>query len=105
VALVETIGEALCANTAADNRRGIGRCPKRIRGRDLLRSRAVVGLEKLEGVGARSETTTHCGCLDFARIILSGVANEVYGVIRYDKHKATSGSLDPNGASVSYPLG
>src|SRR5215207_2404074 len=33
------------------------------------------------------------------------LANEVYGVIRYDKRKLTSGSLDPKGAFVSYPLG
>ena len=33
------------------------------------------------------------------------LANEGYGVIRYDKHKATSGSLDPKGAFVGFPLG
>ena len=43
--------------------------------------------ENYEVVGACGETTTHCGRLDFKRIILAGVAEEVYRVIRYDKHK------------------
>jgi hypothetical protein len=47
----------------------------------------VAGPENYEVVGARSETTTHCGRLDFTRMILAGLADEVYCVIRYDKHK------------------
>lgn len=52
-----------------------------------LRAHAVAGPENYEVVGARGETTTHCGRLDFTRMILAGVADEVYCVIRYDKHK------------------
>ena len=54
VALVETIGAALSADTAAVNRIAMGTCRKRIRirGRDLLRAHAVVGLENHEVVGA-----------------------------------------------------
>ena len=52
-----------------------------------LRAHAVPGPENHEVVGARGETTTHCGRLDFTRMILAAVADEVYCVIRYDKHK------------------
>ena len=52
-----------------------------------LRAHAVAGPENYEVVGARSETTTHCGRLHFTRMILAGLADEVYCVIRYDKHK------------------
>jgi hypothetical protein len=47
----------------------------------------VAGPDNYEVVGARGETTTHCGRLDFKRMILAAVADEVYCVIRYDKHK------------------
>jgi hypothetical protein len=47
----------------------------------------VAGPENFEVVGARGETTTHCGRLDSTRMLLAGVADEVYCVIRYDKHK------------------
>ncbi len=52
-----------------------------------LRAHAAGGPENYEVVGARGEMTTHCGRLDFTRMILAGVANGVYCVIRYDKHK------------------
>jgi hypothetical protein len=45
------------------------------------------GPENYEVVGARSETTTHCAHLEFTCMILAAVADEVYCVIRYDKHK------------------
>jgi hypothetical protein len=32
-------------------------------------------------------------------------SNDIYGVIGYDKHKATSENLDPKGAFVGFPLG
>jgi hypothetical protein len=52
-----------------------------------LRAHAVAGPENYEVVGGRGETTTHCGRLDFTCMILAGVADGVYCVIRYDKHK------------------
>ena len=47
----------------------------------------MAGHENYEVVGAPSETTTHCGRLHFTRMILAAVADEVYCVIRCDKHK------------------
>lgn len=47
----------------------------------------MAGPENYEVVCERGETTTHCGRLDFTRMILAGVADEVYCVFRYDKHK------------------
>ena len=52
-----------------------------------LRAHAVAGPENYEVVGRHGETTTRCGHLYFTRMILAGVADEVYCVIRYDKHK------------------
>ena len=51
-----------------------------------LRAHAVAGPENYEVVGGRGETTTHCGRLDFTCMILAGVADGAYCVIRYDKH-------------------
>jgi hypothetical protein len=69
------------------SRRELGTVCQHIRGRDLPRAHAVAGPENYEVVGARGETTTHCGRLDSRRMILAAVADEVYCVIRYDKHK------------------
>jgi hypothetical protein len=78
---------AINDHISVQSRNGLGTVCQRIRGRDLLRAHAVAGPDNYEVVGARSETTTHCGRLDFTRMILSTVADEVYCVIRYDKHK------------------
>jgi hypothetical protein len=87
------------------SRNGLGTVCQRIRGRDLPRAHAVASPENYEVVGACGETTTHCGRLDSTCMILAAVADEVYCVIRYDKHKVLTGSLDPRGTAVRLLLG
>jgi hypothetical protein len=69
------------------SRRGLSTVCQRIRGRDLPRAHAVASPENYEVVCERGETTTLCGRLDLTWMILAAVADKVYCVIRYDKHK------------------